>query len=127
MKVSAFLQLFGLKDIPNLDTDSEVTEHEDIAVLSSHLSSHPLEQWQESPRKEISESYDETLQTLIENAQKKQDFALYYHAGSHPGQLRRVSPLCVFRVECRDFTYLLAHCHLRDAQRTFRVDRLSLA
>ena len=123
MKVSAFLQLFGLKNIPNLDTDSEVTEHESIAILGSRQ----LKQWQEAPRKEISESYNETLQALIENCQQKQDFALYYHAGSHPGQLRRVTPLCVFRVKSGDFTYLLAHCHLRDAQRTFRVDRLSPA
>ncbi|MCB1203723.1 MAG: hypothetical protein KDN18_05655 [Verrucomicrobiae bacterium] len=61
----------------------------------------------------------------------------HYHGGSDPGSLRSVFPVLLFRkfdpdlpasegIEdvASDPIYLLAHCQVRGAARTFRLDRM---
>lgn len=123
MKKSAFLKFLGLEHFPKVDKDSDLDSNESFQILSSQ----ELEQWQSSERTEVSQSFDQKITTIIQHCQAKQTFAFYYQAGSNPGLLRKVDPICVFRTQDSDITYLIGHCLLRDAQRTFRIDRISLA
>ena len=63
-----------------------------------------------------------------------------YHGGSEPGRVRSVLPVLLFRkfdpagsdggtkplVTTPGPIYLLAHCRIREAARTFRLDRMAL-
>jgi predicted DNA-binding transcriptional regulator YafY len=62
---------------------------------------------------------------LIEQAiAAKQDLVITYHgAGREQAVVRRVTP---YWLERRDgVPYLIAYCHLRGAERVFRVDRIT--
>jgi hypothetical protein len=64
----------------------------------------------------------ERLQLAID---QEETLSIRYHAaGRESPELRRVSPMLLERRAARH--YLLAYCHNRRANRTFRVDRLEL-
>lgn len=57
--------------------------------------------------------------------EREEALDILYHAPAHPtAELRRITPL---RLEARGVRlYLIAYCHARRANRTFRLDRLAL-
>ena len=55
----------------------------------------------------------------------RRDVTILYEGGSQPGGGRTISPLGVFMVTGYEGTYVHAHCHQRDAERTFRVERIT--
>jgi uncharacterized protein YqcC (DUF446 family) len=63
------------------------------------------------------------LQTAIDNENTID--ILYQASGHHAPELRRISPLMIEERNGR--YYVIAYCHLRRANRTFRLDRLELA
>lgn len=84
------------------------------AGLAGYLS---LPAWQ-------ARSQQETILPIIEAAQAAgQDLALtYWSAGREQPVVRRVTP---YWIEQREhILYLVAHCHLRGAERVFRLDRI---
>ncbi len=52
--------------------------------------------------------------------------SISYLGGSHPGQVRRISPSGLFTVEGFPALYLSAFCHTRQQPRTFRCDLLEI-
>lgn len=69
----------------------------------------------------------ELLNARLQQAiQREETVDVFYTAtGRHAPEYRRVSPLLL--EQRGDRSYLIAYCHLRRAERTFRLDRLKLA
>ena len=53
--------------------------------------------------------------------------SLRYWGGSTPGQRRHISPGVVFQLGGRGPLYVAGYCHLRRAERVFRVDCVEMA
>ena len=63
--------------------------------------------------------------TRIEHAiSAEADMTIIYRVPGRQPEQRRVTPMQVYTENAQ--TYLVAYCHLRKAQRTFRVDRLQI-
>lgn len=86
-----------------------------------------LQEWAELPRIPVHESDDSIVTALLSNALQGRPLPLYYQGGSQPGRLRRFSPELVFRHEHGRHIYVSGFCHLREAPRILRVDRIELA
>jgi len=86
-----------------------------------------LDIWQESehvPVRSADMPYFEQIKTALEN---KEWIEIQYLGGSNPGQKRLIKPLEMFRVEGYSDIYLRAFCAQRNEERTFRLDKLSVA
>lgn len=83
--------------------------------------------WKNLPRHPVTSSDHPLTATLLRAAADGRAVALYYHGGSQPGRLRRFSPELVFRPEGLRHDYVSGFCHLRQAPRVLRVDRIALA
>lgn len=86
-----------------------------------------LREWNALPRQPVRESRDPTVVACLTAANEGKALPLYYHGGSTPGRLRKVSPELVFHLPGHDQRYVAGYCHLRQAPRIFRIDRISLA
>lgn len=81
--------------------------------------------WKNLPRTPLATSEDPTTDCLCRAAAFRNEVTILYDGGSEPGASRRIAPLGVFTVEGFSGTYVHALCHTRDAERTFRVERIT--
>ncbi len=81
--------------------------------------------WRELPRTPVVTSDDPATDCLCRAARLRREVTILYDGGSEPGAGRKISPLGVFQVEGYHGTYIHAFCHLRSAERTFRVERIA--
>ena len=86
-----------------------------------------LREWDALPRQPVRESHDLIVLACLAAANEGKALALYYHGGCTPGRLRRFSPELVFQLPDHESRYVSGYCHLRQAPRIFRIDRISLA
>src|SRR5262245_36142272 len=75
----------------------------------------------------VYESVHPTAQRLILAALRHEMLPLRYWGGSTPGRERNISPGVVFQLSGRGPLYVAGYCHLRRAERVFRVDRVEIA
>jgi len=88
----------------------------------AHISPLPAWQPEDTPPPPPNENLVQTLQEAIDR-QESIDI-LYQASGKHAPEYRHITPLLI---ESRgERSYLLAYCHQRRSNRTFRLDRLKL-
>jgi predicted DNA-binding transcriptional regulator YafY len=85
-----------------------------------------LADWREVKRVPVFVSVHPTAQRLIVAAGQQEMLTLRYWGGSTPGAERKVSPTLVFQVGGYGPLYLCGYCHVRRAERVFRVERVEL-
>ena len=85
-----------------------------------------LEKWKRATREPVTESADTTLCRLVSAVENARAMDIVYYGGSTPGARRRISPGLCFRVQGFNGIYLSGYCHLRNAERVFRVDLIEL-
>jgi len=83
--------------------------------------------WKQAPRHPIWESDNSVENALLAAIVQATPLRIRYLAGSDPGTNREISPALLFTSEGYAGHYLTAHCHERNAPRTFRADLLTLA
>ena len=83
--------------------------------------------WKQAPRRPIWESSLPTEQHLLTAITRAEPLRIRYHGGGTPGAARLISPSLLFESEGYSGRYLAAHCHLRQAPRTFCVELLEIA
>lgn len=84
-----------------------------------------LEQWKSAARTELTASDDARERRILEAIREGGNLKIrYWRMGRF--KERQVVPQRLFRVEGWPGTYLEAHCQLRDAPRTFALDRMLL-
>ena len=86
-----------------------------------------LREWNSLPRQPVLESRDPIVIACLAAADDGKPLPLYYHGGSTPGRLRKLSPELVFQLPGHTPRYVAGYCHLRQAPRIFRIDHISLA
>jgi DNA polymerase-3 subunit epsilon len=62
------------------------------------------------------------FETLAQALEEGRDVVIRYGGGSKRGQLRRLTPLALYRHGSR--IYLTAFCHLDEQEKSFRLDRI---
>ena len=86
-----------------------------------------LREWADRPRIPVQDANDPLTASLLMHSAEGQPLPLFYFGGSHPGRLRRFSPDLVFRHERGRHLYVTGYCHLEQAPRILRLDRIELA
>ncbi|MCH7228740.1 WYL domain-containing protein [Haloferula sp. A504] len=86
-----------------------------------------LREWADRPRIPVREAEDPLTDVLLKHSVEERPLSLFYFGGSHPGRLRQFSPDLVFRHERGHHTYVSGFCHLEEAPRILRLDRIGLA
>ena len=86
-----------------------------------------LADWRQSKLVPVYDSVHPTAQRLILAALRNEMLSLRYWGGSTPGQERYISPRLVFQLSGRGPLYVAGYCHLRRAERVFRVDHVEIA
>ena len=86
-----------------------------------------MREWNALPRLPVRESRDSVVLRSLSAASTGKPVSLYYHGGQSPGRLRKFSPELVFRLPGHEPIYVTGYCHLRQAPRVFRADRIALA
>ncbi len=96
-----------------------------------HEVQHILEQFggsavsETGPSDQPSESVSAAVrQRLLAAIESQTELLVEYTRPGQPPQLRRIEPLQLYQENNQ--AYLIAYCHLRQGQRTFRLDRLRL-
>lgn len=84
----------------------------------------PLQDWRERPHLPVWIIDEEPGAQIMLAMLKHVAAQFFYLGGSTPGQVRTVRPLEIFRVECEGPIYVRAWCETRQAERTFRMDRI---
>jgi len=86
-----------------------------------------LADWRQVCWVPVYESVHPTAQRLILAALRSEMLPLRYWGGSTPGRERRISPGLVFQLGGCGPLYVAGYCHLRRAERVFRVERVEIA
>ena len=86
-----------------------------------------LGDWRQVTWVPVHESVHPTGQRLILAALRSEMLSLRYWGGSTPGRERDISPAVVFQLNGRGPLYVAGYCHLRRAERVFRVDHVEIA
>jgi predicted DNA-binding transcriptional regulator YafY len=86
-----------------------------------------LADWRLAPWVPVHESVHPTAQRLILATLRHEMLPVRYWSGSTPDQARAVSPGLVFQLGGRGPLYVSGYCHLRRAERVFRVDCLEIS
>jgi hypothetical protein len=86
-----------------------------------------LADWRLGPWVPVYESVHPTAQRLILAALRHEMLPVRYWGGSTPGRERSVSPGVVFQLGGRGPLYVAGYCHLRRAERVFRVECLEIS
>ena len=84
-------------------------------------------EWRARPRYPITVPRDRVERILLGAQEDGCAVLITYAGGSEPGSLRAIHPalLFTFSRDVRSWPrYVLAFCHLRQAPRTFRIDRI---
>lgn len=84
-----------------------------------------LERWRRSPRHPLWESPDAELIPLITALRNNHRIQFFYSGGTAPGTQRTLTPGHLYTVTDFPGHYLSGYCHLRQAERTFLVSRMS--
>ena len=92
-----------------------------------HTPERALTGWRSKNRRSVDFSHHDITQMLIEATTGRVTVSMYYHGGSDRGRFRKFTPECVFRTANSAVTYVSGFCHLRQAYRVLRTDRISLA
>jgi len=85
-----------------------------------------LGDWRRAPWVPVQESVHPTAQRLILAVLRSEMLPIRYWGGSTPGRQRDVSLGLVFQLGGRGPLYVSGYCHLRRAERVFRVDRIEI-
>lgn len=80
-----------------------------------------LAEWEGQPRTLITESSDPLARRILTAARSGSPLTITYR-----GEPRTITPLHLFEVDDFPATYCTAYCHLRQAGRTFRLDRMEV-
>jgi len=97
------------------------------ASLRAPLQTGPwLADWRRFQWVPLFESVHPTAQRLIVAVRQQELLTLRYWGGSTPGAPRCVSPRLVFQAGGCGPLYVSGYCHLRRAERVFRVERVEL-
>lgn len=80
--------------------------------------------WRNLLRTPIARSDDPLTNTLCRAAAARRQVTILYDGGSDPNSPRRIAPLGVFEVDGYRGVYVHAFCTKRQAERTFRLDRI---
>ena len=86
-----------------------------------------LGDWRQVRWVPVFESVHPTAQRLIVAALRHEMLTLRYWGGSTPGRERSISPGLVFQLGGCGPLYVAGYCHLRRAERVFRVERVEIA
>ncbi|HEX5221608.1 MAG TPA: WYL domain-containing protein [Verrucomicrobiae bacterium] len=86
-----------------------------------------LADWRQLSWTPVYDSVHPTAQRLILAALRNEMLSLRYWGGSTPGRERYISPAVVFQLRGRGPLYVAGYCHLRRAERVFRVDRVEIS
>ena len=79
------------------------------------------------PRLPVGETDHPVARALLRAIAEERPLPVYYHAGTTPGALRRFQPHAIYRLRPGGRLYANGFCQLRQADRTLRLDRISLA
>jgi predicted DNA-binding transcriptional regulator YafY len=85
-----------------------------------------LRRWQRARRRALTRSSHPLTRQLLTSISARSTLVLHYYGGSQPGARRTLSPRRLHTVEGFTGSYLVAWCHHRRSERTFRIEKLSL-
>jgi hypothetical protein len=85
-----------------------------------------LKEWLGGVRIPILDSQDTNERFFIRALRLNQPVTFNYYGGAHPGMLRRVHPVMLYRVQGFDVAYFTGYCEIRQEIRTFRLDRVHI-
>ena len=84
-----------------------------------------LDEWSQSPKVPIAASEDPVVKKLIQAAGASATVDIIYSDGAGARNRRSIKPMLVFETEGYPGRYYVrAFCHLRQAERNFRADRI---
>ena len=86
-----------------------------------------LQEWLTSARIPLLKSDDPTERFFLRALNLKEPVTFAYYGGEHPGTIRQVHPVLLYRVQGYPAAYLTAYCLERQEIRVFRLDRIDLA
>lgn len=124
----SFLSLISLVPLATAvsATSQDYTPKADpLPVEPWHDDPDALEHWRRAIRQPVWESDIPELALLISCLHADERVQFVYCSGSTPGELRTVTPGQLFTVAGFPGHYLSGYCHLRGAERTFLVARMS--
>ena len=84
----------------------------------------PLD-WFRLPRIPVASSTDPAARAVLAAISREERIGFLYHGGRAPGARREVAPAILFRLDGFPHCYFTGFCLLRQACRTFRLDRCS--
>jgi predicted DNA-binding transcriptional regulator YafY len=85
-----------------------------------------LMDWSKAPRQSIRESSNHVIRSILAAKKNSAPMDIRYMGGSAPGEMRRITPVDIFTVKGYSDIYVSAYCHVRNEERTFRLDRLHI-
>lgn len=97
-----------------------------VAVDVPPVNERWLAEWQAAKRIPIVESHDELERRVLRAIRVGEAVSIVYAGGTRPGEVRRVRPAMLYRVEGFGGAYLTGYCEARGDIRTFRLDRVRL-
>ncbi len=97
----------------------------DIPTLREPPDDAAWDWWKNLPRTPLARSDDPMTDSLCHSSAYRLDVTILYNGGTTPEYPRVISPLGVFTVEGYKGTYVHAFCHEREAERTFRIERIT--
>jgi predicted DNA-binding transcriptional regulator YafY len=118
LRFTPFVGLLGVLGLSQSRAD-------DVPMLREAPEDGDWNWWRDLPRTPLARSDDPMTDSLCHAAAMRRDVTILYDGGSQPGASRRISPLGVFKVEGYLGVYVNAVCHVRNADRTFRVERIT--
>lgn len=80
-----------------------------------------------APALPVRRTNDPTALAFLDAIVADRTVPVFYQGGSTPGALRRFTPTSIHRLRPGGPIYARGHCHLRDAPRTLRLDRVRMA
>ncbi|MBP7141846.1 MAG: WYL domain-containing protein [Opitutaceae bacterium] len=124
----SFLSLIGLVPLAtavSAPPEDNIPKPGPLPVEPWHDDPDALERWRRAIRQPVWESGLPELALLISCLNTDERVQFVYCSGSTPGKLRVVTPGQLYTVAGFPGHYLTGYCHLRDAERTFLVSRMS--
>jgi predicted DNA-binding transcriptional regulator YafY len=87
-----------------------------------------LNKWQNTGKSEVSEEFSSNskIGRLNAAARNGETVKIIYRGGSTPGASRKIKPKEIFVKQGYDPVYVEAFCKTREANRTFRLDKISI-
>lgn len=80
-----------------------------------------------APRLPVPRSYSVRVAHVARAIENRERIALFYLGGTTAGALRHYTPDDIYQLHRGGHIYLTGYCHLRQAARTLRLDRIRFA